>query len=326
MAYRLRPLIFAAELVVTLVPVSWAVEPGLPSRTAIGAAVGRAIGAKNPIPEFRNPDYLAIRLLGPSERALITDFPAEVLDLDFETAMKRYPNPSFVTAMFIRTKYFDRVLTEALDRKVAQAVVLGAGLDSRGYRFKDRLRGVKFFEVDYGPTQEHKKGRVQEIFGHLPEQVRYVPMDFTKDDLLTELQKAGYREDQATIFLWEAVVFYLPETAVKSTLHFVRDHAAPGSTIAFDYLLSRHPWVNNPATPHARAGEPVIFGFPDPGAADFVRREGLDVVEDIRSLDPNTPEGVLLRRKNCNLPPRPQESALFGRCIARVPDKPSRPQ
>ena len=31
--------------------------------------------------------------------------------------MKRYPNPSFVTAMFIHTKYFDLALIEALDRK-----------------------------------------------------------------------------------------------------------------------------------------------------------------------------------------------------------------
>ncbi len=318
---KLKPLAIAAALIVFGVCIARSVEPGVPSRTAIGAAVGRAIGAKNPNPEFRNPDYLAIRFLGRRERALITDFPAEILDLDFETAMKRYPNPPFVTAMFIRTKYFDRVLAEALDRKVTQVVVLGAGLDSRGYRFKERLQGVKFFEVDYGPTLENKKQRVKEIFGHLPEQVRYVAMDFTKDDLLTELQKAGYREDEPTVFLWEAVVFYLPETAVKSTLHFVRDHAAPGSTIAFDYVLSQHPWVNNPATPHAQAGEPVIFGFPGRGAGDFVRREGLAVVEDVRGADPNTPEAVLLRRKDRNLPLPIPNMALFGRCIARVPDK-----
>jgi methyltransferase (TIGR00027 family) len=63
----------------------------------------------------------------------------------------------------------------------------------------------------------------------LPSTVSYVPMDFTKDDLLTQLTKAGYSQREKTFFLWEGVVFYLPEAAVKDTLHFVRDHAAPGS-------------------------------------------------------------------------------------------------
>jgi hypothetical protein len=37
-----------------------AVEPGLPSKTSILTTVLRAIGTKNPDPEFRNPDYLAV--------------------------------------------------------------------------------------------------------------------------------------------------------------------------------------------------------------------------------------------------------------------------
>lgn len=63
-----------AAVMLALASAVAAVEPGRPSRTAIGAGVGRAIGAKNPNPEFRNPDFLAEKFLGPRERALITDF------------------------------------------------------------------------------------------------------------------------------------------------------------------------------------------------------------------------------------------------------------
>ena len=73
---------------------------------------------------------------------------------------------------------------------------------------------------------------------------------------------------------------YLPESAVKDTLHFIRDHAAQGSRIAFDYILDKNPNVNHPHSLYARWGEPWIFGFPDDGAAAYVRREGLDVVSD----------------------------------------------
>lgn len=47
-------------------------------------------------------------------------------------------------------------------------VILGAGFDSRGYRFTERLHKARFLEVDCGPTQEYKKQRVREILGRLP--------------------------------------------------------------------------------------------------------------------------------------------------------------
>lgn len=58
------------------------------------------------------------------------------------------------------------------------------------------------------------------------------------------------------------------------------------------------------------SGKPVIFGFPDPGAADFVRHEGLDVVEDVPGPDPNKPDAVLLKRKTGNLPVPNHDMAL----------------
>ncbi len=202
------------------------------------------------------------------------------LDLDYDAAMMRLGVNLQVTSHAFRTKAFDAALLDALRNGARQVVVLGAGFDSRGYRFQSRLRGVRFMEVDYGPTQEYKKARVKEILGALPATVSYVPMDFTKDSLREQLVKAGYSEQQKTFFLWEGVVFYLPESAVKDTLHFVRDHAAPGSRIAFNYTFSKDRNVNNPQSIYARWGEPWLFGFPNDGATAYVRREGLEVISD----------------------------------------------
>jgi methyltransferase (TIGR00027 family) len=208
----------------------------------------------------------------------------DALDLDYDAALKRIPNAHNITVQTFRTKAFDTAMLDALRKGAKQVVVLGAGFDSRGYRFQSQLRGVRFMEVDYGPTQEYKKARVKEILGAIPSNVSYVPMDFTKDSLLEQLGKAGYSERQKTFFLWEGVVVYLPESAVKDTLHFVRDHAAPDSRIAFDYIPSAYPDVNNPQSLYARWGEPWIFGFPAEGAAPYVRREGLDVISDTRTV------------------------------------------
>ncbi len=60
----------------------------------------------------------------------------------------------------------------------------------------------------------------------------------------------------------------------------MRDKAAPGSAVVFDYVLSAYPAVNDPKGRAAVWGEPWIFGFDGNGATDFVRAEGLEVVED----------------------------------------------
>ncbi len=209
----------------------------------------------------------------------------DALDLDYNAALARIPNPHNISVQTYRTKAFDTALLDALRKGAKQVVVLGAGFDSRGYRFQSQLRGVRFMEVDYGPTQEYKKQRVKEILGAIPANVSYVSMDFTKDSLLEQLANAGYSERQKTFFLWEGVTFYLPEAAVKDTLHFVRDHAAPGSRIGFNYQLSRNGDINNPQSIYARWGEPWLFGFPDGGAAAYVRREGLDVISDTMTVE-----------------------------------------
>lgn len=271
-----------------------ALEPGLPSKTAVYIAAARAIGAKNPDRAQRNPDYLAIKFLGPRERAILPDYPMSALDLDYKAAIRRIPNVSNVATQVTRTKFFDAALLDALHQGIRQVVVLGAGFDSRGYRFASRLNGVRFIEVDEPATQAYKKRRVIEILGRLPAHVSYVPMDFTKDRLLNQLATAGYSEREKAFVLWEGVTVYLPEPAVLDTLHFVRDHAAPGSLLAFDYIRAGNPNINNRQSQYSRWGEPWLFGFPGQGAAEYVRHEGLDIVTDT-----------------------PTEPNL---CIARVPD------
>ena len=262
-----------------------AVEPGLPSKTAVYVAAARALGSKNPDPHLRNPDYLAIKFLGPRERAVLPDLPMDALDLDFDSAMKQLGPHLLVAVMTYRTKAFDAALLDALQNGARQVVVLGAGFDSRAYRFQSQLGNVRVMEVDYGPTQAYKKQRLGEILEVIPPNVSFVAMDFTKDNLLDQLRNAGYSEQQNTFLLWEGVTYYLPESAVKDALHFVRDHSASGSRIAFDYFGASNPSVNNPRDLYARWGEPLLFGFPNNRAREYVQQEGLGVLSDTQGLE-----------------------------------------
>jgi methyltransferase (TIGR00027 family) len=179
---------------------------------------------------------------------------------------------------------------------------------------KQLLKSIRVFEVDYGPTQEYKKLRIQEILGCLPPNVTYVPIDFTREKLTDVLVKAGYRSDRKTIFLWEGVTYYIPEEAVRSTLRFVATHSAPGSSIALDgHSKSFIDWVvANRDSPQnvaealrsilanqkkfANWGEPWIFGFPDGQEREFFKRLGLDTVELIPMDGPEAIRRYLTRR------------------------------
>jgi len=249
-----------------------AVEPGKPSATALLAAANRAVGARNPDASMRNPDYLAEKFFGPEERAILGKFfpPAlQALDMDFERAAAQG------MGMLGRTRFYDAMFLSAIQDGARQIVNLGAGLDTRAYRFQEKLRGIKTFELDFGPTQEYKKLRVREILGALPSHVVYVPIDFTKEELGKVLRKAGYRPEIKTFYIWEAVTRYLPEEAVSATLRFVAQNSVPGSTIAFDYYTERPSPARNES--FKRMGETILLGFPVGRAKEFLSEQGLQM-------------------------------------------------
>jgi len=73
------------------------------------------LGAREPDIAIRNPDYLAERLLGPEERALINDLPVvQALELDFAEAAKNIEALSSAIMMIIRTRFIEERLEHAV--------------------------------------------------------------------------------------------------------------------------------------------------------------------------------------------------------------------
>jgi methyltransferase (TIGR00027 family) len=113
----------------------------------------------------RNPDWLAERLLGPEELDSIAGHPiAAAISQDYQSARRNLTVAGLSNLMLVRTRFIDERLERALNDGAAQVVILGAGFDTRAYRFQDLLAGRNVFEVDYRSTQELKKRRVQEAW------------------------------------------------------------------------------------------------------------------------------------------------------------------
>ena len=137
---------------------------------------------------------------------------------------------------FCRFRYIDDVLKDSIEKKEIETVVnLGAGMDCRAY-YIPGIEKIRYFEVDYPSVVETKKAKMKKILGKLPDHVIYVPIDFEKQSLDTELKKAGYNLTSKTLFILEGVTQYISKEANDKTMKYVAQ-AAPGSKIVFTYVL-----------------------------------------------------------------------------------------
>lgn len=144
--------------------------------TSDGICLMRAVAAQEPDPELRCPDSLA--------RTFVGDLPlARLCDSKPGFRLARWITerriPGAYWSEVARVKYFDELLLSEVARGVSQVVILGAGLDSRAYRFKDELANVSVFEVDHPVTSARKLDRVRAALGKVPDRVTYVQTDLT---------------------------------------------------------------------------------------------------------------------------------------------------
>jgi methyltransferase (TIGR00027 family) len=263
------------------------------SRTSIYVAAGRAVGAREPDPSARNPDYLAEKLLGDPAR-IDLDHPAvRALGQSYDEAMKNVEVVSHVRMMTVRTRFVDDALARGVAGGASQVAILGAGFDTRAYRCREQLARTRVFEVDRPATQTLKRRRVQETLGDPPPNLTYVPVDFERENLPDVVKAHGLDLNQRTFFILEGVTMYLPEEAVRSTLRFVAAHP-PGSGIVFDFVYSTMidmlARIDVAAVPKAvrpfverflelTRDEPWVFGLPVGGEREYLRELGLELGE-----------------------------------------------
>jgi leucine carboxyl methyltransferase len=102
-----------------------------------------------------------------------------------------------------RTRFFDQAVLTALAAGTGQVVICGAGYDDRALRF--RTPGVRFFELDQGPTQADKARRLQALDTDLTG-LTLITADFRHDDVAEVLAASGHDRDRATLFLCEGLL------------------------------------------------------------------------------------------------------------------------
>ncbi len=262
-----------------------ALEPDEVSLVAEFHAGYRAIGAMNPDKKVQNPDYLAKKLLPPNFWTVGPLLP------DYKRArmfVKAYRINRYFTANAL-TRHIDDILVQMSANGLTQVVNIGAGFDSRAYRFAKQMPGVRFFELDQPATLKAKMERVKAVLGELPPHVTYIPVDNRSKSVFEALKRSGYRNNQKTLFIWEGASSYTDREVAEQTLKSISGQAAPGSEVVFDYIVdevvrgdySKYRAARFSALRLTINGEPWQFGIPEGKAEPFVTEHGLKFISDL---------------------------------------------
>lgn len=198
--------------------------------------------------------------------------------------------PGLSTFVLARHRFMDDALQGALaragDERVEQVVVLGAGYDTRAWRFADALAGRPVFEVDFPSTSRRKDDLVRKHARDLPGAVvRRVEVDFLAETFEGPLLRAGFLRGARTFVVWEGVSMYLTRAVVKQTLGLLRSMTAAGSELVLDFwFLLDAPDLRSAAHRFSAnllqlLGEPVLFGIHPEDTGAFLAREGFELVD-----------------------------------------------
>jgi methyltransferase (TIGR00027 family) len=230
-----------------------------PSETAYNVALARAVAARDAHEALRGPDYLAEIFLSEESRRAIRDAASR----DY---IKQLMTPELFGFLSARTNWLDRIFGQCLTENWPQIVFLGAGYDSRSYRFRDQIRSTRLFELDVQTTQERKQKALEQAGVFVPGQLVFVPINFQSQSIADALTAAGFQRGEMTLFIWEGVSYYLTAQAVDESLRNLREIAPAGSLLCFDYM--------NSPRPSRYAGEPFQFFIPRESIPEFLDQRG----------------------------------------------------
>jgi methyltransferase (TIGR00027 family) len=167
------------------------------------------------------------------------------------------------TQVACRSRFAEARVAAGVARGVDQYVILGAGLDTFGYR-SELARQLRVFEVDHPATQDWKRGSLATAEIPVPDSVHFVPMDFESDSLPQRLAEAGYDRTRPAVVSWLGVTMYLTRPAIAETLA-VLGGFAPGTELVMDYMLpaelrdeTGQTYVDLVAPMSAERGEPWL--------------------------------------------------------------------
>jgi len=172
----------------------------------------------------------------PLVRAVGLDFFVRALDgeivlddVDPEFDMRRAAE-----GMTVRTRWFDKLFTDAAAAGVRQAVILASGLDARAYRL-DWPDGTTVYELDQPEVIEFKTSTLAGLDAKPTADRRTIAIDL-RNDWPKALLDNGFDATQPTAWIAEGLLIYLPPEAQDLLFDRINELSAAGSRVATEHI------------------------------------------------------------------------------------------
>ncbi|MFC9711038.1 class I SAM-dependent methyltransferase [Paenibacillus sp. NPDC056933] len=247
------------------------------SITSLISAFGRAYHCQYDTPLIFN-DYIAKALITPQEFADIRENMiqgihffnpnmAHQLKDDPDKILKWITQVQLSPITLARAAYCEHVLLHEVALGLKQIVILGAGMDTFALRHPELEDTLEIFEVDYPATQQFKQERLNQAKLIIPDNLHWVPMDFTREPSYERLTEEGLKKRKTMVSLL-GVSYYLTKTDLSNVLRHIFSDFPTGSSIVLDYAdehlfdeKGKFNRVENMVKMAAMGGEPMQSCF-----------------------------------------------------------------
>jgi methyltransferase (TIGR00027 family) len=272
------------------------------SKTAMGTAFMRAYHSARDRPKIFD-DFLAQQMITEEEYRESEVRHLKAFQKFDPDRASTFPDPTSALACWMqsagapaivlgRARYAEDNLEKAVKAGVKQYVILGAGMDTFALRRPDLVEDLQVFEVDHPATQAHKRQRLLTLGNEAPDQLHFIPVDFSRENLARALRRSVYDPQVPSFFSWLGVTYYLTRETLLATFSAMAASAPSGSTIIFDYL-DTEAFVPERAARRVnimieivkKVGEPMLTGFEPSTLAADLARVGLRLQEDLGPSD-----------------------------------------
>jgi methyltransferase (TIGR00027 family) len=192
-----------------------------------------------------------------------------------------------------RARYAEDALEKAFRQGVTQYVILGAGMDTFAFRRPEMMEHLEVFEVDHPSTQKFKLHRLAELGWKHPAKLHFIPIDFTKESLVTALTSlSSYEPKVKSFFNWLGVTYFLTREDAFITFRSITEIAPAGSIVVFDYL-DTDAFIPEKSSPQMqksleylrKIGEPMITGFNPSTLGEELASSGFSLQENLSPAD-----------------------------------------
>ena len=162
-----------------------------------------------------------------------------------------------------------------------QYVICGAGMDT--FAFRNKNPDIQIFELDHPDTQRYKLEKIKQLEWIIPDNVNYVAVDFSCDDLISILVNAGFDQNVPAFFSILGVTYYLALPVFEQTIMKISALSGKGNRMVFDYPDDTTFQPDAPMRVRllteitAKFGEPMERGFSFIDIKEALERHGFNI-------------------------------------------------